>query len=146
VVIRIGTSGWSYDHWQPELYPPGLTVRDRLACYASSFGTAELNSSFYRWPRPAAFGGWRRRLPDGFRLSAKAPRGPDPRAEALRPEEWLSRIRDGWHELGDTDLRWWADRIREWDAEGKDAFVYFNNDGGANAVRSARTISALLSR
>ena len=56
MVIRIGTSGWSYDHRHPELYPPGLTARDRLACYASSFGTAELNSSFYRWPRPAAFG------------------------------------------------------------------------------------------
>ena len=46
----------------------------------------------------------------------------------------------------DTDLRWWADRIREWDVDGKDVFVYFNNDGDANAVRNARTLSALLSR
>ena len=23
-MIRIGTCGWSYDHWQPELYAPGL--------------------------------------------------------------------------------------------------------------------------
>jgi len=46
----------------------------------------------------------------------------------------------------DTNLRWWADRIREWDADGKDVFVYFNNDGDANAVRNARTLSALLSR
>ena len=64
----VGTSGWSYDHWQPELYPPGLPSRDRLARYAAVFGTAELNSSFYRWPRPSMFGSWRRRLPDGFRL------------------------------------------------------------------------------
>ena len=75
MVIRIGTSGWSYDHWHPELYPPGLPARDRLARYAAAFPTAELNSSFYRWPRPAAFSSWRDRLPDGFRLSVKAPRG-----------------------------------------------------------------------
>ena len=52
MAIRIGTSGWSYDHWQPELYPDGLPSRDRLARYAAAFSTAELNSSFYRWPRP----------------------------------------------------------------------------------------------
>ena len=27
------------------------------------------------------------------------------------------------------DLQWWADRLHEWDAAGKDVFVYFNNDG-----------------
>ena len=31
MVIRIGTSGWSYDHWHPELYPPGLAAGGRLA-------------------------------------------------------------------------------------------------------------------
>jgi uncharacterized protein YecE (DUF72 family) len=48
VVVRIGTSGWSYDHWVPELYPPGLPARDRLARYAGTFRTAELNSSVLR--------------------------------------------------------------------------------------------------
>jgi uncharacterized protein YecE (DUF72 family) len=46
----------------------------------------------------------------------------------------------------DTDLRWWADRIREWDAVAKDVFVYFNNDGDANAVRNARMLNSLLGR
>jgi uncharacterized protein YecE (DUF72 family) len=44
----------------------------------------------------------------------------------------------------DADLAWWADRIQEWNATGKDVFVYFNNDGDANAVRNARTLQALL--
>jgi uncharacterized protein YecE (DUF72 family) len=44
----------------------------------------------------------------------------------------------------EADLRWWADRIREWDAAGRDVFVYFNNDGDANAVRNARTLNAPL--
>ena len=58
MVAWIGTSGWSYDHWHPELYPPGLPARDRLARYTQAFTTAELNSSFYRWPA-------RRRSPTG---------------------------------------------------------------------------------
>ena len=40
----------------------------------------------------------------------------------------------------DTDLGWWASRIGEWAAAGSDVFVYFNNDGQANAVRNARTL------
>ena len=101
MVIRIGTSGWSYDHWHPELYPLGLPLRDRLARYAVAFPTAELNSSFYRWPRPTAFRGWRDRLPDGFRLSVKAPRGLTHARKLYAPEAWLQRIGTGWHELGD---------------------------------------------
>jgi len=34
--------------------------------------------------------------------------------------------------------------VREWDLAGHDVFVYFNNDGNANAVRNARTLRALL--
>jgi uncharacterized protein YecE (DUF72 family) len=97
----IGTSGWSYDHWHPELYPPGLSPRDRLARYAQSFATAELNSSFYRWPQPAAFASWRRRMPEGFRLSVKAPRGLTHARKLYDPESWLERIAAGWHELAD---------------------------------------------
>src|SRR3712207_2795073 len=44
----------------------------------------------------------------------------------------------------DGDLRWWADRIREWDASGRDVFAYFNNDGDGNAVRNAATLRHLL--
>jgi uncharacterized protein YecE (DUF72 family) len=94
-----GTSGWSYDHWHPELYPPGLAARGRPACYAAAFPTAELNSSFYRWPRPEAFRSWRDRLPEGFRLSVKAPRGLTHARKLYAPEPWLQRIAAGWHEL-----------------------------------------------
>jgi uncharacterized protein YecE (DUF72 family) len=179
VTAWIGTSGWSYPHWHPELYPPGLPPAGRLACYTASFRTAELNSSFYRWPSPAAFASWRRRLPAGFRLSVKAPRGLTHARRLYAPEPWLDRIRAGWHELGDkravllvqlppsvprddarlhgpdhdhlyagsysaADLAWWAARIREWEAAGKDVFAYFNNDGAANAVRDARALRRLL--
>jgi uncharacterized protein YecE (DUF72 family) len=44
----------------------------------------------------------------------------------------------------DADLGWWADRLREWDGAGRDVFAYFNNDGGANAVRNALRLRQLL--
>jgi uncharacterized protein YecE (DUF72 family) len=44
----------------------------------------------------------------------------------------------------DDDLRWWADRIREWDLARLDVYAYFNNDGGGNAVRNASNLSSLL--
>jgi uncharacterized protein YecE (DUF72 family) len=44
----------------------------------------------------------------------------------------------------DDDLRWWAERIREWDRAGHDVLAYFNNDGAGHAVRNARTLRDLL--
>jgi uncharacterized protein YecE (DUF72 family) len=40
----------------------------------------------------------------------------------------------------DRELHWWSQRIREWEGDGRDVFVYFNNDGGGNAVRNAMTL------
>jgi uncharacterized protein YecE (DUF72 family) len=92
VAIHIGTSGWSYPHWDGVLYPPGTAPRDRLGHLMDRFGTVELNASFYRWPRDATFAGWRRRLPPGFRLPVKAPRGLTHGKRLYGPEEWLPRI------------------------------------------------------
>jgi uncharacterized protein YecE (DUF72 family) len=44
----------------------------------------------------------------------------------------------------DADLRWWADRVGEWTAQGRDVYAYFNNDGYGHAVRNAETLRALL--
>jgi uncharacterized protein YecE (DUF72 family) len=79
----------------PRAVPAGASRRDRLARYADAFPAAELNSSFYRWPRSAAFSSWRDRLPDGFRLSVKAPRGLTHARKLYAPEGWLQRIAAG---------------------------------------------------
>jgi uncharacterized protein YecE (DUF72 family) len=99
--VWIGTSGWSYDHWEDVLYPPGLPVRQRLERLVSAFDTVELNASFYRWPKTETFASWRRRLPEGFRLSVKAPRGLTHAKRLYAPEAWVERIAACWHELGD---------------------------------------------
>jgi uncharacterized protein YecE (DUF72 family) len=234
--VLIGTSGWSYDHWDGVLYPPGLPPRDRLGFYTAEFRTVELNASFYRWPSDRAFGSWNRRLPEGFVMSVKAPRGLTHGKRLYQPEVWVERIARSWHHLrdrrgvllvqlapnherddarldyflgrlpawlrvavelrhpswhveevyrllerhqaaycvmsgahlpcvlrataptvfvrlhgpdhdhlyggsySDDDLRWWADRLGEWESSGHEVFAYFNNDGGGNAVHNARTL------
>jgi uncharacterized protein YecE (DUF72 family) len=240
MAIHIGTSGWSYDHWQGVLYPPATPVRERLGYYVARYGTVEVNSTYYRWPPDATFAGWRRRVPPTFRLTVKAPRGLTHGTRLYAPERWLQRIARGlerlehtrgvllvqlppgfaydharlayflervppwlrlavefrhpsWHReevfalleergaaycvmsgaglpcllratapfvyarlhgpdphhlyagaYSDDDLRWWTARVHEWQGQGRDVFVYFNNDGGGNAVRNADTLRALL--
>jgi uncharacterized protein YecE (DUF72 family) len=241
MTAHIGTSGWSYEHWDGVLYPHGLSPARRLEHYVQRFPTVELNASFYRWPRDSTFASWNRRLPPGFLLTVKAPRGLTHAKQLYEPEVWTARIARSWHALGDKralllvqlppamqrddarlafflaglphwirvavelrhkswdhpdvytllerygaaycvmsgaglpcvlratadvvylrmhgpdhyslyggfysddDLRWWADRIREWEGAGKEVFVYFNNDGGGNAVRNADTLRWILS-
>lgn len=97
----IGTSGWSYDHWTGVLYPPGTPPAKRLELYTREFDTVELNASHYRWPRDATFASWRSRLPAGFRMSVKAPRGLTHAKRLSSPEAWIQRIAASWHELRD---------------------------------------------
>jgi uncharacterized protein YecE (DUF72 family) len=99
--IRIGTSGWSHDHWNTVLYEPSLAPTDRLRRYTQEFDTVELNASFYRWPQQPTFRGWSHRLPPGFRMSVKAPRGLSHGRRLYRPEAWTSRLVECWHELGE---------------------------------------------
>ena len=237
---HIGTSGWSYDHWQGVLYPPGTPRHDRLAYLLARFPTVELNASFYRWPADATFRTWSRRLPPGFQMSVKAARGLTHGRQLYGPEAWLARMGAGLRRLGERqgvtlvqlppslarddarldyflarasaigrvavelrhpswhveeifgllerhgaaycvmsgaglpcvprattsfvyarlhgpdpyhlyggsytedDLRWWADRVREWDAQGRDVYLYFNNDGDGHAVRNADRLATLL--
>jgi uncharacterized protein YecE (DUF72 family) len=240
MAIRIGTSGWSYDHWQGIVYPHAIPRRERLDHYLGRFATVEVNASYYRWPADSTFAGWRRRLPEGFRMTVKAPRGLTHLTRLYQPERWLARISAGLRQLkeklgvllvqlsprfarddarldyflgqlpdwipvavefrhpswpveevfqllerhgaaycvmsgahlpcllratagfvyvrlhgpdpdhlyggtySEADLRWWADRIREWQAQGRDVWAYFNNDWGGHAVYNAETLRGLL--
>jgi uncharacterized protein YecE (DUF72 family) len=89
MAIHIGTSGWSYDHWQGVLYPQQLLPRLRLDYYSQHYHTVEVNSTYYRWPTDSTFASWRQRLPDGFLMSVKAPRGLTHSARLYAPEKWL---------------------------------------------------------
>jgi len=71
----IGTSGWYYDHWVGNFYPPGLNRREWLPHYCREFATVELNSTFYHLPNHKSVEHWREVAPEGFRFAVKANRG-----------------------------------------------------------------------
>ncbi len=236
--ILIGTSGWSYDHWQGRFYPADLPPAGRLAWYARHFDTVEINNSFYHLPGEAALDHWRAAVPPGFVFAAKASRfithmkklrepqrtlppflrrierlgehlGPilfqmPPRwhrnlarladflaalppghryaCEWRDPDWWHGEVRalmarhgvawccfdlaglrsprwltadfayvrlhgpDGPYQgsYSDAQLADWAGQLRQWAAEGRDVYCYFDNDAQAHAVRDAQRLRALL--
>ncbi len=73
--IRIGTSGWSYDHWQGVLYPVGLAPRRRLAALRGGIRHGRGERELLPLASASTFATWRERLPAGFTMSVKAPRG-----------------------------------------------------------------------
>ncbi len=74
MTIRIGTSGWVYNHWRGLFYPPALPHSAWFAHYARAFDTVEINNSFYRLPSAATFDAWRDQAPPGFCYAVKASR------------------------------------------------------------------------
>ena len=48
--ILIGTSGFSYDDWKGDFYPPSTTSKDYLEYYSRHFNVIELNFTYYRIP------------------------------------------------------------------------------------------------
>lgn len=237
--VFIGTSGWSYAHWEGAFYPVGLAPSERLGFYQKRFATVELNSSYYQWPANQTFQSWHKRLPSGFTLAVKAPGDLTHKQKLYAPEAWLTRITHGlsylkehrgpvlvqvpntlpldeprlryfleslpnghqvalemrhasWHRedtyalleqygvaycvmsgahlpcvlratadfvyvrlhgpspdfmyagsYSEDSLLWWSERIWEWRAHNRDVYVYFNNDGEANAVRNALRLREL---
>ncbi|WP_394274860.1 DUF72 domain-containing protein [Luteococcus sp.] len=97
----IGTSGWNYDDWSPEVYPPGLPKVRRRDVYATHFDTVELNASFYRWPRETSFQLWHDALPDGFRMTVKAPKALTHTGRLRTVDEWSERLATDWARLGE---------------------------------------------
>jgi len=73
-VIRLGTSGFSYEDWIGEVYPQDLPRWKWLPYYATLFDTVELNVTYYRLPSTKTAAGWVARTPEDFTFSVKAHR------------------------------------------------------------------------
>ncbi|HEX6491010.1 MAG TPA: DUF72 domain-containing protein [Gaiellaceae bacterium] len=73
--VRIGCSGWNYEHWRHGVfYPPRLPPREWLAFYARHFDTVEVNATFYRLPRREVVANWARASSPEFLFSVKSSR------------------------------------------------------------------------
>jgi uncharacterized protein YecE (DUF72 family) len=73
-LVRVGTSGWTYDSWQDTFFPAGLARRRRLEYLASRLDTAEINGTFYSLQRASSFRTWAEATPEHFRFAVKGSR------------------------------------------------------------------------
>jgi uncharacterized protein YecE (DUF72 family) len=83
--LYIGTSGWSYQHWQ-ECFYTGVARKDWLKFYAERFSAVEVNGTFYRLQSPATFKKWFDETPPTFRFAIKANRYLTHNKKLLDPE------------------------------------------------------------
>jgi len=72
--IRIGTSGWHYNHWKELFYPAGLPKSKWFEHYAQHFDTVEINNTFYQLPKEVSLQRWHEQAPKNFLYSVKANR------------------------------------------------------------------------
>jgi uncharacterized protein YecE (DUF72 family) len=100
-MLRIGTSGWVYDHWRGRLYPPDMRQAEWFGVYAQHFDTVEINNSFYRLPSESAFDAWRAQAPEGFLYAVKASRFLTHFKKLNDPAEPLKLFFDRAQRLGD---------------------------------------------
>jgi uncharacterized protein YecE (DUF72 family) len=70
--IFLGTSGWSYKEWEEIFYQKG--EKRKLRAYSRVFKTAEIDSTFYRYPSKGTVMGWLRYSPSEFIFTAKLPK------------------------------------------------------------------------
>ena len=70
----IGCSGFHYKEWKEVFYPKGVPQTKWFEYYCQHFNTIELNTTFYRFPRPEALQSWYNRSPESFKFSVKGPR------------------------------------------------------------------------
>ena len=56
-------------------FPPPFQDKSRLHYYASLFNSVEINSIFYKLPKPSTIANWRESVPDHFRFTFKVSKG-----------------------------------------------------------------------
>jgi uncharacterized protein YecE (DUF72 family) len=72
--LRVGCSGWNYQHWRGPVYPESLPARQWFAHYSTLFDTVEINNTFYRLPESSTFAAWNDQAPERFLYALKASR------------------------------------------------------------------------
>jgi uncharacterized protein YecE (DUF72 family) len=99
--IRIGTSGWDYDHWKERFYPADLPRKHWFAHFARHFDTVEINNSFYHLPKDKTWRHWADAAPEGFVYAVKGNRFITHNKKLRDPAEPVGRFIDGARLLGE---------------------------------------------
>jgi len=93
--IRIGTSGWYYEHWRESFYPADLSKSKWFEYYAQHFDTVEINNTFYHQPKEQSIRRWQEIAPEGFLYAVKANRYITHIQKLKNTSESLQRFLDG---------------------------------------------------
>ena len=73
MMIRVGTSGYSFKDWKGAFYPADIKDGKMLDFYVQHFPTVEINSTYYRIPHPAVMANIVKKAPRGFDFMVKVP-------------------------------------------------------------------------
>jgi uncharacterized protein YecE (DUF72 family) len=72
-LLHLGTSGWSYEDWVGNFYPPKTASSKWLELYSGRFNSVEVDSTFYAIPPRSRVERWAEIAPDGFEFALKVP-------------------------------------------------------------------------
>ena len=99
--LRLGTSGYHYDHWKEVFYPRNLPTKSWFAYYARHFDTVEINNTFYHLPQAQSFDAWREQASPNFcyalkfsRYGSHLKRLQEPHASITKFLDRASRLRE----------------------------------------------------
>lgn len=90
--VRVGTSGYQYEHWKGVFYPENLPKKSWFAHYARHFDTVEINNTFYRLPEANTFDSWRDQAPQDFVYALKFSRYGSHLKRLKDPEATIGRF------------------------------------------------------
>lgn len=101
MIVRTGTSGFSYAEWKGSFYPEKISPSHMLAYYAEHLDAVEINSSFYRMPRRSVLESWGEQVPTAFRFCFKAHRRITHSSRLAPPWDAVDYLLDTLSVLGD---------------------------------------------
>jgi len=99
--LRVGTSGYHYEHWKGIFYPEDLPKAHWFSHYAKIFDTVEINNTFYHLPSAAAFDAWKEQAPKGFCYALKFSRYGSHIVRLKKPRDTIRRFLQRADRLGD---------------------------------------------
>lgn len=72
--LYIGCSGFTNRDWKGFFFPEELPSKEQLNFYSTQFNSVEINSTFYRRPRPQTLQNWYDRTSEDFKFFTKIPK------------------------------------------------------------------------
>jgi uncharacterized protein YecE (DUF72 family) len=90
-MIRIGTSGFSFQDWKGPVYPIQMKDRDMLTYYEKELGfhALEVNFTYYALPSQKSFSAMSKKTSEQFEFAVKAYKGMTHEIRSKETGEWV---------------------------------------------------------